>query len=136
MFRMNAKDLNEKIEKYKDHHIFIDELAIHDHGDIAIVKDIDEKFKSVSIWLAITQLKDPNIEEKLENHLTNFKIVKNELKLPLRNTTSIAKQAYNLEEMTEDTIQVKGRGGIAGVDDDEYDPMPDEELNRGVDGVS
>ena len=38
--------------------------------------------------------------------------------------------------MTEDTIQVKGRGGIAGVDDDEYDPMPNEELNRGVDGVS
>ena len=58
------------------------------------------------------------------------------MKLPLRNSTSIAKQAYNLEEMTKDTIQVKGRGGIAGVDDDEYDPMPDEELNRGVDGVN
>ena len=33
-----------------------------------------------------------------------------------------------------DTIKVKGRGGVAGVDDDEYGPMPDEERIRGVDG--
>ena len=36
-------------------------------------------------------------------------------------------------EMT-DTIKVEGRGGVAGVDDDEYQPMPDEELIRGVNG--
>ena len=38
------------------------------------------------------------------------------------------------KEEIRDTIKVKGRGGVAGVDDDEYDPMPDEELIRGVDG--
>mgnify|MGYP007045170164 CR=1 FL=1 len=44
--------------------------------DIDIIKEIDEKFKSVSIWLAITQVKDPNIEEKLKNNLPSFNIVK------------------------------------------------------------
>ena len=97
MFSLDAKDLEAKVKKYKDHHIFIDELAIHDERDIALLKKIDGKCKS--LWLAATHVRDFNIEEKLKADLVNFKIVKNELKLPLRNTVSIAKQAYSISQL-------------------------------------
>ena len=97
MFSLDAKDLKAKVKRYKDHHIFIDELAIHDERDIALLKKIDEKCKS--LWLAVTHVRDLNIEEKLRADLANFKIVKNELKVPLRNTVSIAKQAYSISHL-------------------------------------
>ena len=98
MFKIDERDLMAKMVTYKDHHIFFDELAIHDDRDIALLKKVDEKCKSVSVWMAITHLnpsRNLNIEDKLKTNLGNFEMVKNELSLPLRNTAPIAKQAYN-----------------------------------------
>ena len=41
---------------------------------------------------------------------------------------------YILARRDTEIVKVKGRGGVARVDDDEYNSMPDEELARGVDG--
>ena len=92
--------LLETLEKYKDHHIFMDEVSIESQKDLDVIKKVAERRSMVSksFWLAITYTNQQEFEEKIKSQMNDFHVFKDELSLPLRNTASIALAAYNIEK--------------------------------------
>ena len=43
-------------EKYKNHHIFIDEIHIETIEDIEIIKDIADSCQNKTLWLSVTSM--------------------------------------------------------------------------------
>ena len=92
-FCFDKTALWDTIQKFKnDHHVVImDEVAIFADNDIRLIKELSEKCES--LWLAVTSI-DPNLQKMIRSELMDFKILKDELNLPLRNTASINIEAY------------------------------------------
>ena len=95
---MDENDLMAKLEKFKDHHIIMDEVAVRDERDIAVIKKAAQKCTSKTFWLTVTHIYNTNYEEELRSELNDFYIYKDELSIPLRNTAAIARTAYNIEK--------------------------------------
>ena len=89
------------IEKYDNHHIIMDEVAIGHffEKNIALIQMIAEKLQSVSFWMSVTYIKSKMIEDRLFEDLEDFNFIKDELKMPLRNTASITREAYNCNQI-------------------------------------
>ena len=87
----------DKLEKYKDHHLIMDEVGIYKDSDIDLIKRVSEKCQSNLCWVTLTYIRDEDLERKLNEEMSGFSIIKDELQLPLRNTASIAAQAYNID---------------------------------------
>ena len=96
--RFDENDLTEKLEKYKHHHIIMDEVGVWDEKDIAVIKKAAQKCISKTFWLTVTYIGLKQAEEDLRSELKDFYIFKNELNIPLRNTASIALKAYNVNK--------------------------------------
>lgn len=119
-FSIDKSDLMAKLEQYKDHHLIMDEVGIMKDSDIDLIKIVSEKCQSNLCWVTVTNIRNKDPERKLNEEMRNgFRIIKDELQLPLRNTASIAAQAYkiNLGKTTlaerKEPLQVKGAGGYA-----------------------
>ena len=95
--RIDENDLMEKLEKFKDHHIIIDEVSFYS-GAIAVIKKAAKKCTSKIFWLSVTHIQKKEIEEDLRSEFNDFYILKDELNIPLRNTASIALTAYNVKK--------------------------------------
>ena len=96
-FSIDETDLLEKIEKYRDHHIFMDEVGIFSESDIALIR-LAQKSTTLSLWISVTYMDHADLENKLKLELTDFLVLKDELNLPLRNTASITMKAYNINK--------------------------------------
>ena len=97
-FSIDKSDLMDKLEKYKDHHLIMDEVGIWNDSDIDLIKSVSEKCQSNLCWVTVTYIRDEDLEKKLNREMrSGFRIIKDELQLPLRNTASIAAQAYNID---------------------------------------
>ena len=82
-----------KIDKYKNYHLIMDEVGIHNEKDIELIKSVAQKFMPTNMfWLAITYIEKPEFETLLKSKLSDFQFIKDELSLPLRNTASIVRQ--------------------------------------------
>ena len=97
-FCFNEKDLIEMMEKYENHHIIMDEVAIGHFfkKNIALIQKIAYQCQSVSFWLSLTYIKSDTAQERIMQDLENFHFIKDELNIPLRNTALITQEAYNL----------------------------------------
>ena len=97
-FCFNEKDLIEMMEKYENHHIIMDEVAIGHFfkKNIALIQKIAYQCQSVSFWLSLTYIKSDTAQERIIQDLENFHFIKDELNIPLRNTALITQEAYNL----------------------------------------
>ena len=91
-------DLMKKLEKYKDHHVIMDEVGVYDKRDIAVIKKAAKRCTSKTFWLTVTYIYNQRYEEDLRVELNDFYIFKDELNIPLRNTASIALTAYNIKK--------------------------------------
>ena len=96
-FSIDKSDLMEKLEHYQDHHLIMDEVGVYKDRDIDLIKRVSEKCQSNLCWLTVTSIKDQYLERKLNGEMSGFRIIKDELQLPLRNTASIAAQAYKID---------------------------------------
>ena len=78
----------------------MDEVSIESQKDLDVIKKVAERQSMVSksFWLAITYTNQQELEEKIKSQMNDFHVFKDELSLPLRNTTSIALTAYNIEK--------------------------------------
>ena len=95
---IDGNDLMEKLEKYNDHHIIMDEVAVGALNDIAVIKKAAQKCKSKTFWMTVTFIYKQEDEKELRSELIDFYIFKDELSIPLRNTTSIVLTAYNIKK--------------------------------------
>jgi hypothetical protein len=98
-FKIDKDHLHPLLESYKDHHIFLDEVAIWDDEDIEVIKSVVSHCQSekVALWFTVSFVLDAEIQRKLLSVLNGFHVVKDELSIPLRNTNSIARHAYKIE---------------------------------------
>ena len=98
-FNIDNIDLMDKINnKYKDHHVFIDEVGISKDKNISLLKTVAEKLahQSKSFWISVTSFNNQDLADQLALELQgDFIIIKNELNIPLRNTLSIVGIAHN-----------------------------------------
>ena len=97
-FSIDENDLMAKLEKFKDHHIIMDEVGVFGKQDIAVIKKAAQKCTSKTFWLTVTYIYDKHYEEELRSELNDFYIYKDELSIPLRNTAAIARTAYNIKK--------------------------------------
>jgi len=86
LLRIDENDLMAKLEKCKDHHIIMDEVAVHDENDIAVIKEAAQKCTSTTFFLTVTYIQNKRREEELRSELNDFYVYKDELSIPLRNT--------------------------------------------------
>ena len=98
-FNIDNNDLMDKINnKYKDHHVFIDEVGISKDKNIFLLKEVAEilAHQSKSFWISVTSFNSQDLADQLTLELQReFTIIKNELNIPLRNTLSIVGVAHN-----------------------------------------
>ena len=87
----------DKLEKYKDHHFIMDEVSIRSDSDIDLIKRMSEKCHTNLCWVTVTSIDSKDLERKLIGEMSRFRIIKDELQLPLRNTASIVAQAYEID---------------------------------------
>ena len=99
-FQIDEDDLMHKINnKYKDHHVFIDEVGISNDKDISLLKKVAEQMahQSLSFWVSVTYFRYSKYADKLKSELQGiFTIIKDELNVPLRNTSAIVGAAHNI----------------------------------------
>ena len=95
-FSIDKSDLMDKLEKYKDHHFIMDEVSIRSDSDIDLIKRMSEKCHTNLCWVTVTSIDSKDLERKLPS-MSRFRIIKDELQLPLRNTASIVAQAYEID---------------------------------------
>ena len=104
-FSLDIEDLIDKIcNKYKEHHIFIDEVGIRYESDIFLLKKVADIMTQQSkfFWISITYSGDTlgDFQEKVTSELhQSFRIIKDELNMPLRNTLSIVGAAYQKSKL-------------------------------------
>ena len=98
MFEIDGNDLMHKINnKYKDHHVFIDEVGIY--YNIPPLKKVAEQLnqQSLSFWVSVTWVINQEVADKLKSELQDyFRIITNELNVPLRNTMEIIGAAHQI----------------------------------------
>ena len=77
----------------------MDEVSIWDEKDIEVIKNVAHHCQNakVALWFTVTFVKDEEIKNRLLNALQDFHVIKDELSIPLRNTDSITRHAYNIE---------------------------------------
>jgi hypothetical protein len=87
------------LELYKDHNIFIDEVAIWDDKEIEVIKNVAQQCQSanVAFWFTVSFVMNEEIKNRLLNAFRDFHVIKDELSIPLRNTDSIARHAYKID---------------------------------------
>ena len=91
-------DLMKKLDKYRDHHIIMDEVGVYDKRDMGVIKKAAKRCASKTFWLTVTYIYNQRYEEELRVELNDFYVFKDELNIPLRNTASIALTAYNIKK--------------------------------------
>ena len=93
------KDVYPLLELYKDHNIFIDEVAIWDDKDIEVIKNVAQQCQSanVAFWFTVSFVMNEEIKNRLLNAFRDFHVITDELSIPLRNTDSIARYAYKID---------------------------------------
>ena len=98
-FGIDEKHLYPLLESYKDHHIFIDEVAIWDDKDIEVIKYVAHHCRTanVAFWFTVSFVWVEEIKNRLLNAFRDFHVIKDELSIPLRNTDSIARHAYKID---------------------------------------
>ena len=98
-FGIDEEDLLDKINnRYRNHHVFIDEVAVANDKDISLLKKVADQLAKQSrlFWVSITYFSTQDFEDKLISELQGeFNIVKNELNIPLRNTLEVIRAAHN-----------------------------------------
>ena len=72
--------------------------GIFNESDIALIIKLAQKSTAVSLWISVTYIDHQNLEKKLKLELKDFLVLKDELNLPLRNTASITRKAYNIDK--------------------------------------
>ena len=55
-FSIDKSDLMDKLEKYKDHHLIIDEVIIRTDSDIDLIKRVSEKCQSNLCWVTVVNV--------------------------------------------------------------------------------
>ena len=70
-------------------------------------KIAQQQCRSKSFWLTVTYIHKQNLVEKLRSDLGDFHIIKDELKVPLRNTASISAEAYKQGDLKVQFNQTK-----------------------------
>merc|ERR1712062_851210 len=70
--------------------------------------------QSLSFWVSVTFIRNQEFLDKLKSELQGiFNIIKDELNVPLRNTSSVVAAAHNLDQnQLSLSLKVTGAGGI------------------------
>ena len=86
-------------ERYKNCHMFFDEIHIDNSDDVEILKEISMVCHDKTLWMAVTSMKDTSLLNwHVSWDLREF-YKPDGLVNPLRNTSSIVKFAYGLQGM-------------------------------------
>ena len=72
---IDENDLMAKLKKYKNHHIIMDEVAVYNKNDIAVIKKAAQKCTSKTFWLSITDIFNKQCEEDLRWKISGFCIL-------------------------------------------------------------
>ena len=69
-FSIDESDLMNKLEQYKDHHLIMDEVGIYNDSDIDFINRLS---KSKLFWVAITFIRDKDVERKINEEMSGFR---------------------------------------------------------------